>query len=314
MLCRMAADTLEFLRDPAEFLALAGDRLAEQPVVSTVVATIARRVIGELANGRVPPEEDWWLVVRDNAGKVTGAGMRTAPFDPRPLFLLPMPETAAVQLARELHARGEVVSAANGALPAVEAFAQETARLTGGSVVVAQHTRLFELGELVEPAPAPGSLRRADESDLALAVEWFSTFMDDADEQAGRLPGTSAHETPGPDDVRRRIEQGCVWFWVDDAGERVHLTAANPPSLGVARIGPVFTPKEQRGRGYASAAVAQVSRQIRDSGSRACLFTDQANPTSNRIYQAIGYVPVVDMVNLLVLRPQGRPSPVGPLA
>jgi predicted GNAT family acetyltransferase len=60
--------------------------------------------------------------------------------------------------------------------------------------------------------------------------------------------------------------------------------------------------------------VAQVSRQIRDSGSRACLFTDQANPTSNRIYQAIGYVPVVDMVNLLVLRPQGRPSPVGPLA
>jgi predicted GNAT family acetyltransferase len=71
----------------------------------------------------------------------------------------------------------------------------------------------------------------------------------------------------------------------------MHLTAANPPSLGVARIGPVFTPKPERGRGYASAAVAEVSRLIRDGGSRTCLFTDRANPTSNRIYQSPGYRP-----------------------
>jgi predicted GNAT family acetyltransferase len=43
--------------------------------------------------------------------------------------------------------------------------------------------------------------------------------------------------------------------------------------------------------------VAEVSRR---TGDRACLFTDQADPTSNRIYQALGYRPVVDMVNLLV--------------
>ena len=51
---------------------------------------------------------------------------------------------------------------------------------------------------------------------------------------------------------------------------------------------------------YASAAVAQVSRLLRDSGERACLFTDQANPTSNKIYEAIGYRRVVDMANLRV--------------
>jgi predicted GNAT family acetyltransferase len=65
-------------------------------------------------------------------------------------------------------------------------------------------------------------------------------------------------------------------------------------------VGPVYTPPEHRGRGYASAAVAEVSRQILAAGDRACLFTDQANPTSNRIYESLGYRPVGDMVNLLV--------------
>jgi GNAT superfamily N-acetyltransferase len=300
MLSHMGTHVLDFVCDPAEFLAAAGARLRDQPVVSTVVATIAQRAMLEQAKGIAPPAEDWWLVVRDDAGQVVGAAMRTAPAQPRPAFVLPMPEPAARLLARTLHDRGEEVGAANGALPAVEAFADETARLTGGSVAVAQHTRLFELGQLVEPAPVGGTLAQAGEDDLELAVEWFSAFMDDADEQAGRPRGSSAHETPGPDDVRRRIAEGCLWFWVDEAGERVHLTAANPPSLGVARIGPVYTPVEQRGRGYASAAVAEVSRLIRDGGSQACLFTDQANPTSNRIYQALGYVPVVDMVNLVI--------------
>jgi predicted GNAT family acetyltransferase len=78
------------------------------------------------------------------------------------------------------------------------------------------------------------------------------------------------------------------------------MTGANPPSAGVARIGPVYTPKRFRGRGYASAAVAAVSQLILDQGARVCLFTDQANPVSNRIYQRIGYRPVVDMAQLII--------------
>ena len=80
------------------------------------------------------------------------------------------------------------------------------------------------------------------------------------------------------------------------------MTGANPPTFGVARVGPVYTPPSQRGRGWASNAVAEVSRMIRAQGSRACLFTDQANPTSNKIYAALGYRPVVDMANLVIVR------------
>ena len=165
---------------------------------------------------------------------------------------------------------------------------------------MATHTRLFELGQLVPPAPVPGRLRSATADDVDLALEWFGAFMADADEQAGRAAGVSAHETPTADDMLRRIEGGRVWFWLDEDGHRVHLTAANPPSFGAARIGPVYTPRHARGRGYASAAVAEVSRLIVEGGARACLFTDQANPTSNGIYQALGYQPVVDMANLLI--------------
>src|SRR5690242_10069315 len=88
---------LEFHADPAEFLAAAGDRLAAEPVISTVVTSVAHRIAGQLAEGVCPPDPKWWLVVRDETGAVRGTGMRTAPYPP---FLLPMPDEAAVALAR----------------------------------------------------------------------------------------------------------------------------------------------------------------------------------------------------------------------
>lgn len=293
---------LEFHTDPGEFLAVARDHLATDPVVSTVVTTIAHRALSQLADGISPADRDWWLVIRDGSGAVVGAGMRTAPFAPYPPFLLPMPDEAAVALARALSDRGEEVLGINGALPAVELCAAELARLGGGRVEVGQHTRLHEVVDLVWPRSVPGRLVGATEDDLELAMEWFAAFMGDADEQAGRPRGVSAHEVPDRSEMLRRLRGGQLWFWVDETGQRVHLTAANPPSFGVVRIGPVYTPPAQRGRGWASNAVAEVSRRIQTDGARACLYTDQANPTSNKIYAALGYRPVVDMANLLIVR------------
>jgi predicted GNAT family acetyltransferase len=76
----------------------------------------------------------------------------------------------------------------------------------------------------------------------------------------------------------------------------VSLVARKEPVFGVSRVGPVYTPPELRGRGYAGALTAHVSRRILDAGERACLYTDLANPTSNKIYAAIGYEPVADFV------------------
>ncbi|MFG3642944.1 GNAT family N-acetyltransferase [Micromonospora sp. NPDC047762] len=293
---------LRFLTDPGEFLAVAGDHLGADPVVSTVVTTIAHRLLSQRAEGIPQPDRNWWLVVSDDSGAVVGAGMRSAPYAPYPPFLLPMPDEAAVALAHALHERGEEVLAVNGALPAVDLCAAALAQLGGGEVRVNQHTRLHQLGELTSPPPVPGSLVTATVKHAGLVTEWLDAFVGDADEQAGRPRGASAHEVPDHTEVLRRIHAGRLWFWLDETGEPVHLTGANPPSFGVARLGPVYTPPAQRGRGWASNAVAEVSRRIQAEGTQVCLFTDQANPTSNKIYAALGYRPVVDMANLVIVR------------
>lgn len=300
---RPAMEHLTFLDDPRDFLERAGDHLRADPVVNTVVATYSERLAQEIEDGVLEAEVDhprWWLVVTDDAGRVVGAGMRTAPFVPHPPFLLPMPTAAAQELARTLHERGEPLGGVNGALPGTRACAEESARLTGGRAEVAMHTRLFRLDAVVPPRPVAGALRPAVPEDADLALAWFAAFVRDADAQAGREPGSAHEPVETLEGILRRIELGRIWFWEDEAGEPVHLTGANPPSYGAARVGPVYTPPEHRGRGYASAAVAEVSRRILDGGDVPCLFTDQANPTSNAIYRALGYRPVVDMANLLI--------------
>jgi predicted GNAT family acetyltransferase len=98
----------------------------------------------------------------------------------------------------------------------------------------------------------------------------------------------------------RRIEDDTVWVWEDETGTVVHLTGASRPMFGVSRIGPVYTPPEHRSRGYAGATVAAVSQALLDEGARVCLFTDQANPVSNALYERLGFRPVVDQANLVI--------------
>lgn len=289
---------LELTDDPHAFLAAADRHLAADPVLTTVIATVTQR----LADSGPPDDlpHCWWAVARDDAGEVTGVAMRTAPFAPYPLYVLPMPDEAARKLARTLHERGEEVRGVNGALPAARVVAEETARLAGGTVSVYEHLRLFELGDLAMPPAPAGGLRAAARADAAVCLAWFRDFDRAAAEQAGRAAGHDVFESFTLEAMHERIDAVVVWLWEDEYGESVHLTAANPPAHGVTRIGPVYTPKEHRGRGYASRAVAEVSRRYVDRGVRCCLFTDQANPVSNRIYEAIGYRTVVDMANLLV--------------
>jgi GNAT superfamily N-acetyltransferase len=291
---------LRFYDDPREFLVVAGGHLAEQPVLGTVVATVASRVRDQHDAGVPWPEGvPCWFAAFVDRGRVVATAMRTAPFGEYPAYLMPMSDDTAVLLARTLLDRDEPVLGANGALPAVQVFCEEMASATGKRVTVGQHTRLFELGELKEPAEVPGRLRSARLGEQEVVTGWYLAFMADADEQAGREPGSSPHEAPEPDEMRRRIESGQVYVWEVD-GAPVHVTAATTPAFGVSRVGPVYTPKEHRGHGYASRAVYEVSKLLRDGGIRACLFTDQANPTSNRIYEALGYEQLVDMANLRV--------------
>lgn len=300
---------LEFFDTPQPFLDVAGELLAAQPVLGSVIASFTARTAREVADG-VDSWADvdagfqrWWVVVRDDSGTPVSAAMRTAPFRPHPTFALPMPDDAARALARALHERGEHLGGANGALPGAEVLARATAGLSGGELVVAKTTRLWEC-TTVEVPPAPeGRLRPATEGDADLVLDWFTAFHDEADEQAGREPDPGSGEHNTMDGVLIRIREGVEWLWELPDGTVAHLSGASLPSYGVSRIGPVYTPKEHRGRGIASHVVGELTRRGLEAGTRMCLFTDQANPTSNKIYAGLGYEPVVDMAEHLVMAP-----------
>lgn len=287
-----------FTQDAEEFSAGAGDFLAADPVASSVVATIALR---EQQHGPARIPDHWWAVCRDRHDQVVGVAMRTAPFAPYPPFLMEMPEAAAVGLAEELLTRDQPLGGINGAAGPARALAARVAQARGVPWRVAVHTRLFELGDLIPPRPVPGRLRPVDPEspeELALLRDWVGEFHRDADAQAGRPEGFSSEATDWDEAELRRVATKSWWWEVD--GAIVHLVGVNPPAMGVARVGPVYTPAAYRGRGYASAAVAQVSLRILDGGDRACLYTDQANPTSNAIYQRLGYRRVVDEVQIRI--------------
>jgi predicted GNAT family acetyltransferase len=123
-----------------------------------------------------------------------------------------------------------------------------------------------------------------------LLLEWVIAFHDEALPEAAPRHDLEAM-------VGRWIgnEGRTAYLWEVD-GRVVSLVAAGSQTPSGSRIGPVYTPPGERGNGYASALTAAASQHQLDSGRRFCfLFTDLANPTSNRIYQAIGYEPVADV-------------------
>lgn len=287
-----------FTDDASAFLARAGAHLAQDPVTGTVVSTTAQHFAETGAPDDLP--YSWFAVVCGPGGDVEGVAMRTAPFPPHPPYVLGMSEGAARALGHALVERGEEVGGVNGLRPASDTVAEVLATATGHELRTSMHARLHELGTLIAPTkPVAGRLRAVRRDEAELALEWIRQFFRDANVQAGRA-SDDGHDADhfSLADIHRKLDDGVLRFWVDDEDRPLHLTGWNPPAYGVARVGPVFTPSELRGRGLASAAVAAISAELRDDGNRVILFTDQANPTSNAVYQALGYEAVVDTVDL----------------
>jgi predicted GNAT family acetyltransferase len=150
---------------------------------------------------------------------------------------------------------------------------------------VDQEQRLYRLAELVAPSPAPGGgPRTATRADRGLLIDWHLAFG----AEVGR-PGTHAERL-----VDERTAFGDLTLWETD-GVPVSMAGVTRNIAGTVRVAAVYTPREHRGRGYAAAVTAEVSRAARAAGAEeVLLFTDLANPTSNGMYQRIGYRAVSD--------------------
>jgi predicted GNAT family acetyltransferase len=271
--------TLTSFGDASEFLDAARNFLMTREAANNLMLGLALR----FAERKQETEEHYYAVVRDDDGAVVAAAIMTPPFH---LVLTDAPPEAVEMVARDLLASGRTLP---GVL-APPAIAMRMGELwsaeTGGRFERAMAQRIYEIEEVIEPRPVGGELRRIGPGDRELAIDWLMAFGAEVG-----LPGTREGAERAADALIAE-ERGYLW----EDGHPVSMAAWAGPTPGGVRIHAVYTPPELRGGGYASACVAGLSRLLLDSGKRACfLFTDLANPTSNTIYQRIGYRPVCDI-------------------
>jgi predicted GNAT family acetyltransferase len=239
------------------------------------------------------PSRSLWLV-RDE-GEVVAAALRTPPYNL--ILAAPRSDDALAVLARGIAAE---LPGVVGAEPEAVGFADLWSKQTGLRARTNMRQGIYALEEVQPPSAVPGSARVATADDRELALRWWIAFGEEVLHEGG--PGRDRAEATL--DHRLSSPSAGILLW-EDGGTPVSLAAWGGPTPNGIRIGPVYTPPELRGRGYATALSAELSQRLLDGrlfegGRRFCfLYTDLANPTSNAIYERIGYQRVAESAEIV---------------
>jgi uncharacterized protein len=141
---------------------------------------------------------------------------------------------------------------------------------------------IYENRHVIGGRAARGQFRAARSSDRDVLAQWSQRLHEEALADAISLESASTR-------MDEHIGNGRMYVWESD-GHPVSMAAAVAPSPHGIRINNVYTPAEQRGRGYATALVSALTQALLDGGRELVfLHTDMANATSNAIYVRVGY-------------------------
>ncbi len=257
---------VEMSNDPGHVLDVAAGFLASDPVAHNLILTL-------LHARRAQPEPGRYWIARDG-GDVVGVVFQS-PFTFH-AATTPMDPGVAAAVAHG-------ISDLTADLPGIEGEAATVAAFAGAWTEVRRVSARPTLGQRLYELSSPAAVSAGGEWHIAtpdhaeFLVQCFVAFADEIGESTA-----GAAEV-----VARRTAAGELWVWVDR--EPVSAAGRSEPVAGVTRIGPVYTPPAARGRGYASALVAAMSREAVAADLRCILYTDLENPTSNGIYRSIGY-------------------------
>jgi len=267
--------------DAAAFQELVFPYLQRDPLInSNLLTNVADRVRGIMND----PEPPVFVSVHSDSHEVAGVAISTAL---RGIQLAGLPAELVPPVVDVLVEAAPKARGVHGTEESAKLFAEQYGARTGRSFAVADRSRLHVLVDFVAQQ-ADGSPRLATEADLTVLTPMFSAYR---------------HEVGHPGEgsvvdrrwLQQRVERERLWVWEND-GQLVTMVGHQSPVFGAVRVGPVYTPPAHRGRGYASALTAHVTQHLRAAGDQVCLNPDLTNPTSNKIYAAIGYRPVQDFV------------------
>jgi predicted GNAT family acetyltransferase len=238
---------------------------------------------GSTGSPRPVVGDQCYLATVEDAGEVLACAVRTPPHK----AIITDAEPEALEcLVDDLATKYETLPAVIGPEPAVSRFAHLWSNRTGIPARAGMRQRLLEARQVHRRDSRPaGVLRVAEEADLPIIARWAAAFYREV-----RLADSADPEQA----ARNHVGQGSVFVW--DNGRPVSMAAWAGRTKHGVRIRFVYTPPEHRRGGYASECVAELTQRLLDEGRTfCCLYTDLANATSNRIYQAIGYRRVCEM-------------------
>jgi uncharacterized protein len=246
------------------------------------------------------PLRSLWLV-RDEGHEVVAAALRTPPYN----LILARPRSSEALAALAEAVAGEEIPGAVGSEPEVHEFAELWSRHSGLAGQVSMRQGVYALDQVELVPTVSGSARVATSDDRDVALRWWIDFGEEVLHEGG--PGRERAEASVDHKLSSPTSGFLLW---EEEGQAVSLAGWGGPTPNGIRIGPVYTPPELRGRGYATAVTAELSQRLLDGrlyegGRSFCfLYTDLANPTSNAIYERIGYRRIAESAEVAFARPE----------
>lgn len=257
------------------------DFLLSDEAIHNVILGITSRII----NTGNAYDDVFLAHVENDAGEVIAATMRTVPHGS---VLSNIHDKAAISLLVDAYADAyETLPSVLGTVEDSLQFAESWQQKSGQSFYIKMEQGIYKLETVIPPQNVSGELCQATHDDFDLLVEWFLGFHTDIGNEI-----TDEFVNFIKKNIEGKLKTpilGGIRLWCD-GGQAVSMAAATRESPNGANVSLVYTPAEFRGHGYASVVTAAVSQTILNTGKKFCyLYTDLANSTSNKIYQAIGY-------------------------
>jgi uncharacterized protein len=271
---------IEFFSDAAQFLERTLPFLLRREAEHCLIVGLLDGLRSGEQWGASPP----LMALVKNRDEVAAVVLMTPPHNLILSWIANDPTIDAI--AAELHARGIAIPGVNSSAEVAKKFAQKWSELSGQSFRIQMAQRIYQLSRVTMESRGPGRLREPTESDEALLRDWRAAFSIDAEHMD---PEQAREAAAQPMPKSRRL---MLW---EVEGTAVSMAGYAGPTPNGIRVAWVYTPPQNRGKGFAGACVAALSQRLLDDGRKFCfLYTDLGNPISNQVYLKIGYEPVTD--------------------
>lgn len=270
---------------PLDFLHAAENFLLQDECFYNLKLGIPQSVI----EGKIESKNPLFLSIHDDQGELVGCALNSHSDFPVPITK--MSTEALKALADHLAKKDFALKGVVGEIATVETFARIWCSKKSVQKKLAMHMGLYEAHQVIIP-PHHGKF-------LVVQVEYrdvLKTFLE------GFMLDCFPDKPLNPETIEKQCERHLknktIYMYQNEAGEIVSMAANSRNSANGGTISLVYTPVQFRGRGYGSIVTALVTQEILKTKKFANLFTDLTNPTSNSIYQKIGFRKIGENLHL----------------